>query len=185
MACPRCAVDWAHLHVTDVLRRAGLLSIEWSTPEALQRGQFIHQAIALGDNLDTDDMDPAWAGYVQAWLAWKRESGAVMLAQEQPVQCRSLGYTGTLDGIFRLGDKTYIADWKSGHAPASAQVQTAAYALAYNATASEPVRHRAVLQLSKDGSYRWIPCTSKDDEAVFRAALLCAQWQVRNGVSHD
>lgn len=187
MTCPRCAVSWPHLHVTDVLRRAGLLNIEWVNETALLRGTYVHQAIALGDRLDLASLDPAIAGYVRAWAAWKRDSGAAVVASEVPIAHQPLGYVGTLDALAVLNGRTYLVDYKSGGLPESVKPQTAAYRLALNAYGPKsewtPVLHRAVLQLSADGSYRWRVLDDASDERTFRAALVCAQWQIAHGVN--
>jgi hypothetical protein len=185
--CPRCAVPWPHLHVTEILRRAGLLSIEWASPEAMQRGTYVHQAIALGDRLDETTLDPIVAPYYAAYRAWLRDSGAVIEIREQAVANEPLGYTGTLDAIVRLGSLRYLTDWKTGSLPASVGPQTAAYKMAWTTSGPSQIApqhlRRACLHLRADGTYRWHELNDRKDADIFRAALAVAQWQVAQGIA--
>lgn len=182
MTCPRCDRDWPHVHVTEALKRAGLIHVEWASQEALMRGSCVHQAIALGEHLDESSIDPTWEPYYRAHQKWLRESKAVILASEVPVENRTLGYVGTLDAIAQIGNLSFLVDWKTGEAlrPAVGP-QTAGYLLGLSPEQRKQfpgVSLRAAVLLRGDGTYRWEPLMDRHDESVFKAALTCAQWQL-------
>jgi hypothetical protein len=152
----------------------------------MQRGSYVHQAIALGDALDESSIDPAWAGYYYAHRTWLRDSGAVIVCAEQLVWNEILGYAGTMDALVRVRGENYICDWKSGGVPSTVGLQTAAYKHAYmhmsqGAPGNAGHLRRACLQLKEDGTYRWHELADRRDWDVFRSALVVAQWQHANG----
>lgn len=174
--------------VTQILRDAGVVdfSAPWFTPEVLERGSFVHQAIALDVEgaLDEDTLDPALAPYLAGWRLFLAETGYEVERWETPVVDPVLGYAGTLDGILRgrdAGPRRLLIDIKRGFYP-SAGPQTAAYKrLALKFYRELVVFDRAVVELPGDGRYRFHRLTDPADEGLFLAALRIVNWRRAHG----
>jgi hypothetical protein len=97
--------------VTTVLKRMGMTpdwskisDIEWYA----QRGTYIHKATELWENgvLDEDTLDPAIAGYVDAYKACRRDFPVMVMAQEVRLWHPVLKFAGIIDMVIE-GNKHY------------------------------------------------------------------------------
>ena len=134
-------------------------------------GQRVHFACQLDDEDDLDessiehDVEP----YLDGWRRFLRETGAVVLHNEQRVAERGLMYAGTLDNVLLINGAKWLTDKKTSFAlPMAVGPQTAAY---MRALADPTVTHRAALRLRADGSYRFDPLNGVNDWSVFMACL--------------
>ena len=159
--------------VTQVLRP--LANFDAVSREVLEAkralGQRVHLACQLNDedDLDWTSVEPDVAGYLNAWLAFRRDTGCEVLAVEQQVCEPALQYAGTLDRVLAFRGSKWLVDLKTCFAtPMAAGPQTAAYLRALGDTS---VTHRAALRLRPDGTYRLDHLTGADDWAVFMACL--------------
>ncbi len=176
MTCPRCAVLWPHLHVTDVLRLAGLMDPTWFTDPGRERGTHVHTACALLDRGDLDEtsLDPVIVPYLDAYRRFLTESGTVWDLIEQEIEDQPLGYRGRLD----RANRTSIADIKTGAPHWSVAVQIAAYR---RCLAAPSLKHQYVLELRGDGTYRYSKTSDlsglsdRDAERLWLSCLHVAQ----------
>lgn len=117
-----------------------------------ERGTKAHKACELydADNLDEDTLDPQLKPYLAAWIRFKRETGAEIIAVEKKVYHNTLGYAGTLDRLLILNGRACLADIKTGQRTIAHGPQTEGYALALD----EKVNDTASIYLRNDGTYR-------------------------------
>jgi hypothetical protein len=134
-------------------------------------GRRVHFACQLDDedDLDESSVEEDVAPYLAGWRAFLRDTGAVVLANEQRVAEPLFMYAGTLDNVLLLNGKKVLTDKKTSFTlPMAVGPQTAAY---QRALGDASVTHRAALRLRADGTYRFDPLTGADDWAVFMACL--------------
>lgn len=140
--------------------------------KAAERGTAAHLATELDDagTLDPDSISDEIRPYLEAWRAFKRERGAVILESEKKVYSLTHRYAGTLDRVLALDDGSeWMVDIKTSKTiKAAAGPQTAAYHAAYGLAHLR----RAVVQLNNDGTYRFHEFTNGRDWVVFQACLL-------------
>ena len=169
--------------VTEILDLAGL--VDWSMvpagvlDEARKRGGDVHEWLELVDfgYLQGDEPPEAIAGFVNAYLRFKNESGFAPELVEHVVVSRTHRYAGTLDRTGKLNGKRALIDLKSGATIVpSMALQTAGYALCL-----DELHERYTLQLRPDGSYRLARHRDRSDAHDFLAATRIAHWQLRHG----
>jgi hypothetical protein len=171
-------VPWS---VTQILRAAGYIDFS-QVPravldEAQARGRRVHRAAALlaDDDLDWDSVDPADHGYVTAAADCLRSLGLTVTAVEPFISHPSLGYAGQPDLLGVDRDQLVVVDYKTGDpADVAADLQTAAYVLALNATIPpDQVRpwRRLGIALGADGRFAVQAYTDPRDFTDFLAAL--------------
>lgn len=163
--------------VTQVL---GILN-DWSgiPPAVLEAardfGANLHAAINLYNRgeLDKASVDAPLVPYLDGWEAFLDQSGAVVIASEQPVYHPSLGYAGTPDVVLDWNGRIVVPDIKSTHAvPRTVGPQTAAYAEAWwytnGARGRRPERYCIHLQ---DGKYQLHKRNDPADWSMFLSCL--------------
>jgi len=161
--------------VTQIL--APLSSFEGIPPHVLDAkrdlGQRVHFACQLDDEHDLDEssVEPDVEPYLAGWRRFLRESGAVVVHNEQQVADPVLRFAGTLDNVLEVPTYTgrWLVDKKTCFSlPMAVGPQTAAYMRAF---ADPTVTRRAALRLRPDGTYRFDPLTGADDWSAFMACL--------------
>lgn len=171
------------LSVSDVLSIGGITDYSGIPPEVLQRaanrGIMVHLACE-----DLDRGRPDWwsddqeiAPRVQAYEAWKKDSGFKVTHSEHLVWNQYWGYAGTVDRIGTIDDDVVVIDLKATSKiyPWTA-LQVAAYAMACEAS------RRMAVWLKPDGKFKQIEYSGGNDMAVFLGALAVAKWKVQNGL---
>ena len=179
--------------VTQVLHSAGV-SADYSmiSSEILERkrtiGEYVHRATQYLDEgcLDLESIDPEIQGYLGAYEKFIRESGFRAQLIEHRLVDRINGTLcgGTIDRTGAMAGKLWIIDLKCIDRlyPAFA-LQTAGYELLLPKPITPPFKYdRAVLQLKRDGSYKFTSYNSRADLEVFRAALAVAAWKMNQGM---
>lgn len=134
-------------------------------------GRRVHFACQLDDENDLDEssVEDDVAPYLDGWRRFLRDSGAVVLANEQRVAEPLLMFAGTLDNVLLLNGAKWLIDKKTSISlPHAVGPQTAAY---MRALGDATVTHRGALRLRPDGTYRLDPLTGADDWSVFFACL--------------
>ncbi len=187
--------------VTEILSRTG-----WTgdfggiSPERLDQlaevGTYVHACTEL---IDIAELDLDRAGeqarenvernryfghvenYLRAYMAFRCEISATILASEQTVVHDELHYCGRLDRIVEFADGTRaVVDVKTSQSPSpSWALQLAGYAMA--AENGTPLARHA-LRLMRDGTYRVDTFDSAGDRDLFRAAAITANAQLAAGV---
>lgn len=139
---------------------------------ARDRGERLHQAINLynRDELDYDSLDDETRAGVHAWDRFINESGAAVIASEQPIYHSKLGYAGTPDTVLYWNNRTVIPDIKASFTvPRTVGPQTRAYAEAYrDQYGLLPARYCIHI---KDGKYTAHRRDDPADWSVFLSAL--------------
>lgn len=151
---------------------------------AREFGEHVHQAINFYNRgaLDQEALDPELLPYVLGWQKFLEESGAVVIASEQPVAHPTLGYAGTPDLVLSWGKRVVIPDIKAtATVPATVGPQTAAYAQAYAATYSCRPPQRYCIHLTPN-QYRSHVRVESSDWSIFLSCLNIFQWRKRNGI---
>jgi hypothetical protein len=115
------------------------------------------------DDLDWSTVDPRVEPYVRAWATFRENTRLVPVTRERRVFHPTLGYAGTLDGIFEQPNgRLVLADIKTGDPTASGcAYQTAAYLAAY--------RWGVQLTPERRVPYRIFPYEAFDDFAKFQS----------------
>jgi len=165
--------------VTQIL--APLFSFEGIPPAVLDAkrdlGQRVHFACQLDDENDLDEasIEHDVAPYLNGWRRFLRETGAVVVHNEQRVAEPTLMYAGTLDNVLLLNGAKWLVDKKTSFAlPMAVGPQTAAY---MRALGDPTVTHRGALRLRPDGSFRFDPLTGVNDWAAFMACLTLLRFK--------
>lgn len=161
------------VHVTDVLVAAGLVSLDWVTDEARDKGSAVHLATELLDinDLHRPDLDPRIVGPLEQYERFKREVRPEILSIEEEVEHPALRYCGTLDRRVRINGREGVLDIKSWTVTAAVGLQLAGY----SGTFDRPLR-RWSLHLSAD-DYRLIEHVDRMDWTVFQSALNLVNWK--------
>lgn len=167
--------------------------------EALERGSNVHGWTELIDLFEADvahDVISADGGatlqpehaewpYVQAWLAFKRDSGFMPEIVEQRIWHPALRYAGTVDRIGLLNGVRATVEIKTvAQLHPWVGLQTAAYHAGFNhgRARSEQARDRYAVQLRKDGTYRLEQYTDdRGDLAAFAAMKQVWDWSDSHG----
>ncbi len=173
--------------VTQILGANGFYEFPFASPEDLaykmQLGRDVHAACDLYDRgvLDWTTITEEVLAYFEGWIKFRNEHPTVaIVATEQLVHHRALGYAGTLDRVlgFAKNDRR-MADIKIGAEIPAAAMQTAAYKAAYNdwLPALQQVGRRLSIHLTVNGTYRLVEHDDPDDFGAFCAALKLFHWR--------
>ena len=167
------------ISVTKALVRAGLIDTAWFTEFGRDRGSAVHLATRYYDegDLDIDSIDPAVRPYLDAYRAYREETGWIWSAIEEPMA--GAGFAGTPDRIAKAPTKAII-DIKTGAFQPWHSIQLAAYA----AMTGDPFRYERIgLYLTEDGKFsvRVFPKSEYfADINVFQSCVNIANWKRRN-----
>lgn len=171
--------------VTTVLKDAGLVSYEFCTEFARERGSAAHKAIHfdMEGDLDEATLHPILVGYVHAARAVKRDLNLETVAVEKRMYSKTMDVAGTLDWLARANDrKLWLVDWKTGDPPPAVALQLAAYADIYFEETRELVSRRFAARLRQNGSYSLVEYDDRRDITKFRAAVTVAAWRREHGL---
>lgn len=80
---------------------------------AAQRGTAVHNAIELYLSDGIEDVSPERQGFFDAFKAWQRDMGAVIIAAEMPIYHKVLLYAGKFDMLARIAGKVHLVDVKT------------------------------------------------------------------------
>jgi len=142
-----------------------------------QLGQKVHLACQLDDEDDLDEasVEQQVAPYLAAYRAFRRDTGATVLLNEQRVFDPLMLFAGTLDRVLGLNGAKWLVDLKTCiSCPIAVGPQTAAY---LRALADPSVTHRGALRLRPDGTYRLDALTDPNDWACFMACLTLRRFK--------
>ena len=141
--------------------------------DAAHRGTIVHaiaEKVARGEQVEVDDIH---AGYVEAAISFLDDFDATVLLAEHPCYHAEHRWAGTFDLIARVGDETWLIDWKSGDSGIwpETSLQLAAYAHATHYQDADgddqpmPAIDRCVAVHLQPNSY--IPFDMRADEWVY------------------
>lgn len=177
--------------VTQILGAAGLTQPIDYPPSATRRGHAVHRACALwaAGRLDEERLAAAWRPYLDAYKQATNDI-ALQVEHSELRLASSFGFAGTLDIAGHvypdITPNLVILDIKTGVPEPCAELQTAGYAILYEAAfgvAYSKIK-RGTLQLSDDGSYRlrWHDDPLGRHRIEFLAAISIAQVRRRYGL---
>ena len=167
--------------VTGIIKAAGLIDSQWFNEAAAWRGSVVHKCCELHckGTLDPATVDPMAQGYLDAWIAFKKNLGFVPMTIEQ-FAYTDYGYCGTPDRIGCLGDGTpCIIDIKTGAIQKWCALQLAGY-LPFVRIGKAVNYRRYGIQLKPDGRYvmtEYPPEQLQSDWAAFLACLTINNWK--------
>jgi hypothetical protein len=152
---------------------------------AADRGTQAHYACELydADELDEESLDERLVPYVEAWKAFRAESGFTIEHSEQRLYHPRYRYAGTCDRVGILNGRRTVLEIKTTATllPATA-VQCAAYQAAFNETAPAAMRAKGcvAVHLRPDGSYRLERYEdTREHFAAFVALLTLKNWRAK------
>lgn len=134
-------------------------------------GRRVHLACELldEDDLDESSIEADVAGYLDAYMRFKKDTGALALLNEHRMYEPMWRYAGTLDRVLVIDRVRWMVDLKTCFTtPVSAGPQTAAYLRALN---DSTVARRAALRLKPDGNYVFEQLQDPNDLSVFLSCL--------------
>lgn len=175
--------------VTQALESSGISDFSGVNEDVLkraaQRGTAVHNACWYDDQNDLDESSVAVEiqGYLEAWRAFRRNTGFIPDEIEKTGHCPIYKYCGRFDrnGTFSNG-RAATVDIKTGAEQPSWPIQLAGYSRLQTKPMS---RDRVAVKLSADGTYRTIiyPLNEfKRDEAIFLSAVGLWWWKKENGL---
>lgn len=164
--------------VTEILRGAGVIQTEFSSPQALEKGKVVHEILEFMDKgvLVFESIDQRLKGYVEGYEKYKQESKIEIFDVERQLYNEDYEFAGTLDRLAFFNKELCIIDIKTGEPEPWHALQLAAYELALK----EPVR-RFGLYVREEGTYKVKEYTNETDKNVFIGFLNGYRWKVRNG----
>lgn len=146
-----------------------------------QRGTAVHELTEAYDVTGNKPlgMDPKYAGYLKAWVDFRRDHAFKPIAIEERVFHPEHLYAGTIDRVGVLRGEVAIVDIKtSAKLGPAVGVQLAAYADAWNFDPSNrEANARYAVQLCEDGTYRLVEYDSPHDWPAFLGCLHIMRWQ--------
>jgi hypothetical protein len=178
--------------VTGVLKASGLIDFSSIPPRyleaALERGRIVHQALHYYNENDLDVGEfvgnyPQYAGYLQAWIAFKEQRRFRPMLCERRLVSRRHGVAGTLDCLGEMDGHGALVDFKTGNPEdVAADLQTAAYeafarewakedAALAAFFASHKVVRRFSVRLKRDGAFSVSPYSNPGDYSEFLALV--------------
>ena len=149
------------ISVTDVFKRAGIDHLKDVprnvTGPAKERGSTVHEIAKLYAlrKLDDNSVDPALLGYFNAVVDFFKREVKKIIAVEERVASVTMGYAGTLDLVYLNAKRECVlVDYKTAREEtATARLQTAAYACAWEKMNRKKIHLRGTVHLTPLGSY--------------------------------
>lgn len=140
-------------------------------------GTHVHQAVHMHNTGTLEHCPERIRPYLDGWIAFLEESGAVVLASELRLHSPTHRYAGTCDSILHWKDRDCLVDVKSGSVvPRTVGPQTAAYVSAYNELHRARLKTRYCIHLTGDGRYKVHSLTKATDWSIFLSALNLYRW---------
>lgn len=144
-----------------------------------ERGTAVHQLTEIYDLTGEPDplMNPDLAGYLLAWLDFRKDFGFTPIATEHRFYHEELLYCGTIDRVGVLRGNLAILDIKTSTKLGPAiGVQLSGYQHGYDPEGKEGVTHRYAVQLAGDGTYRVQEYKDNLDWPVFVGMRALHSW---------
>lgn len=172
---------------------AYLLAVRTEGTAGRERGSRIHAVLESVLRREPVEVEPADRPAIEGARTWLNEQRVEPIEVEAFLIHETLGYGGTCDLIARIGDETWLLDWKtsksvawpSGVVYVDLKLQLAAYARAeFIARPADPVRYelpaitRTGIVHVTDAGTRLYPADVTDaDWNAFRACLYLHGWK--------
>lgn len=169
------------ISVTQVLKPISELEYEEIREDVLEnaskRGTAIHFALELYNEFGVEEIDEEYRGYLEAYKSFLRTYHYQPIHNERQV-VSELGYAGTVDCVAKVNGIITVVDYKTTSKlnPRKVGLQLAAYRQALKEEGID-TELGAVLQLKKDGKYKFLMYDSNqlDEHFKYFKLLLDAQ----------
>ena len=167
--------------VTSIIRAAGLMPDFYGkgNETAMLRGTLVHRVCEFHDEGDLDEstVDPAIAGYLDAWKKFRADTGF----KPDKIEWRNAHplyrYAGMVDRIGSFGGLPSVIDIQTGAPDPWMGVQLAAYeGLVTSANPVGPHRRLGV-HLTSEGKYSVSRFEDASDWPIFLSALGLYNWR--------
>ncbi len=152
---------------------------------AKKRGSTVHMLTQLNDEKDLveDSVEPAFAGYLEAWRKFCTEHSPEWLAIEEAVYSEIWGVAGTPD---RYATITY----EGRRLLAQIDIKTSAAShpcwgvqlSAYNHLSGHKEALRLTCQLRANGTYKLTPWKDPNDWPVFLSLINLSNWTKKHAI---
>ena len=165
--------------VTTVLQDAGLANQFNHDKYAAQRGTYAHKACHLLDQniLVENTLDDVIGPYIQSYKLFRASRPEEVAFSEKLVYSKVFHFAGTLDRIMTDGKWFDLWDLKTGAYDVAHELQTAAYALAWQEMTGLRIRDRYGIHLKSNGSIAKMEKHKKlNSKTVFLAGLTAITW---------
>lgn len=173
--------------VTQILKAMNCVDTRWYTEEGRERGKAIDTLTEMYDagTLDLEALrvyGKSYAGYIEAWIAFRAETGFVRTFAQVRVANARLGYAGTLDGEgnFNGVPLLYIVDLKTGPPLWWHPLQTQGYA-----ECSISAKRRGCVYLRRDGRFKWVEHDDPADAAGWLSFLNAYNYRKNRGAKDE
>jgi len=163
-------------HVTDILKRAGLVDASFFTEEARDRGSAVHAAAHYLDenDLDWSSVNPSVLPRLRQYQKFLDEVKPEILAIEESVVHEALRYCGRYDRRVRIAGREGLLDLKGpGQAPWH-RLQIMYYVACF----PRPLA-RWALYLSEE-RYKLIEFKGREDWEACKAILTLTSWRAQH-----
>jgi len=148
--------------VTEIIKKMGYMkNLNFYTAGSASRGTDIHILTTVIDSglIKREDLrDNPYATWLNAYIDFLCDNQVVIIETEKEVIDKDGLYVGHLDRVMVVNGVKTIIDIKTGGVESWCGLQLAAYGYAYDIGLN-----RAILQLRKDGKYRYITKLSKQE----------------------
>ncbi len=171
--------------VTTIIRAAGLMPDFYGSGNetAMLRGTLVHRVCEFHDegDLDESSVDPALAGYLEAWKKFRADTGF----KPEKIEWRNAHpiyrYAGMVDRTGLFGGLRSIIDIKTGAFDPWMGVQTAAYEGLFAPYGPVGVNRRLGVHLTAEGKYSVRRFEERSDWPIFLSALGLYNWRKSHG----
>lgn len=146
-------------------------------------GRAVHTACEYDDDGDLDEgsVSDQVRPYLEAYRAFRRDTGAEVVLNEQKLYNPKHRYAGTIDRRFVIKGELWTVDLKTTASMSPAVgVQLAAYDRLVEEAGERANSKMGALQLKPDGSYKLHPFSSAADFPVFLSLLNIHNWRAKN-----
>lgn len=178
--------------VTTVLKDGGAICYKFSSEDALYRGNYVHAGADLYNKkiLNMATLKPEFRPYIEAWIQFMEDTGAVVIASELHVYSLAWRYAGILDSIVDIKGRRTLIDVKTGaDVMPSWELQTAGYKIAYQEmlkhklVSGKAIQDRMAVQLKPTGKYIPLPHKGTNDENEYLSFVVAHKWRARNNMT--
>ena len=163
--------------VTNILLTEGFIDSSWFTEWSRDKGSLVHLVCHLEDinDLDENTVDLVLQPHLDAYRAFKRDTGFIVEASEVPLYSEAYQFAGTPDKVGKLNGSPALIDIKSGAIDPSVALQLSFYEILTN----HPHK-RFALQLTAEGKYKLIPFVGRQDRNLCLSILAIHHWKLNH-----
>lgn len=173
------------LSITQILRSVGLspdfrMVNKVELASAATRGSNVHSLTQFFDEDDLGEVAPEYAGYLDAWIKFRKDTGFIPEIREAMLYHTVFAYGGRPDAAGKLDGKLAVCEIKTGNTPAIDDwvgIQLALQQVLISDIAKYPVTERLAVKLMPSGDYNVRRFTDRRDRGIGLAAVTIANYK--------